>query len=78
MEAEPGERPVVVRQAQQWQPLFSLWPRALLNELERAWAEGQRSPLSFLRSVNARTLEFAETLGVGSTKTKQVRMIPID
>ena len=24
------------------------------------------------------TLEFAETLGVGSTKTKQVRMIPID
>lgn len=25
-----------------------------------------------------RTLEFAETLGVGSTKTKQVRMIPID
>jgi hypothetical protein len=25
-----------------------------------------------------RTLEFAETLGVGSTKTKQVRMIPVD
>jgi hypothetical protein len=25
-----------------------------------------------------RTLEFAETLGVGSTKTKQVRMIPIE
>jgi hypothetical protein len=25
-----------------------------------------------------RTLEFAETLGVGSTKTKQVRMIAIE
>ncbi len=25
-----------------------------------------------------RTLEFAETLGVGSTKTKQVKMIPVD
>jgi hypothetical protein len=25
-----------------------------------------------------RTLEFAETLGVGSTKTKQARIIPID
>ena len=57
--AAAGERPVVVRQAQQWQPLFSLWPRALLNELERAWGEGQRSPLSFLRSTNARTLDFA-------------------
>ena len=25
-----------------------------------------------------RTLEFAETLGVGSTKTKYVKMIPVD
>lgn len=57
--AAAGEQPVVVRQAQQWQPLFSLWPRTLLTDLERAWAAGQRSPLSFLRSVNARTLDFA-------------------
>jgi molybdopterin-guanine dinucleotide biosynthesis protein A len=58
--AATGERPVVVRQAEQWQPLFSLWPRALLTELERAWTEGQRSPLSFLRSMNAIPLDFAE------------------
>ena len=58
--AKAGERPVVVRQAQQWQPLFSLWPRALLNELQQAWAQGQRSPLSFLRRMNASPLDCAE------------------
>lgn len=54
---EAGERPVVVRQGEQWQPLFSLWPRTLLDELQHAWATGQRSPLSFLRAAQARTLD---------------------
>ena len=54
---EAGERPVVIRQGEQWQPLFSLWPRQLLPALEQAWAAGQRSPLSFLRSANAVTLD---------------------
>ena len=54
---EAGEQPVVIRQGEQWQPLFSLWPRQLLPLLEQAWRSGQRSPLSFLRTVNAVTLD---------------------
>lgn len=54
---EAGERPVVIRQGEQWQPLFSLWPRQLLPALDQAWNAGQRSPLSFLRTVNAVTLD---------------------
>jgi len=54
---EAGERPVVVRQGEQWQPLLSLWPTQLLGALEDAWANGQRSPLSFLRAAQARTLD---------------------
>jgi molybdopterin-guanine dinucleotide biosynthesis protein A len=52
-----GEQPVVVRQGEQWQPLISLWPTQLLAALEDAWSSGQRSPLSFLRAAQARTLD---------------------
>lgn len=55
-----GERPVLLRQGSQWQPLFSLWPTALLPALEHAWAAGERSPLQFLRSQSALTLCCAE------------------
>lgn len=54
-----GEHAVVLRQGEQWQPLFSLWPRALLGQLESAWNAGQRSPLGFLRSAGALTLDCA-------------------
>jgi molybdopterin-guanine dinucleotide biosynthesis protein A len=54
---EAGEKPVVLRQGEQWQPLFSLWPVQLLEALEQAWAADQRSPLSFLRAAAARTLD---------------------
>jgi molybdopterin-guanine dinucleotide biosynthesis protein A len=54
---EAGEYPVVLRQGEQWQPLFSLWPTQLLADLEQAWINGQRSPLSFLRAARARTLD---------------------
>ena len=53
------ERPVVLAQGEQWQPLFSLWPSTLLADLEAAWHAGQRSPLSFLRSMHALKLEVA-------------------
>jgi molybdopterin-guanine dinucleotide biosynthesis protein A len=54
-----GERPVVLRQAEQWQPLFSLWPTTLLQALQAAWQTGERSPQHFLRSQNALTLDCA-------------------
>ena len=54
---EAGEYPMVLRQGEQWQPLFSLWPTQLLADLEQAWSNGQRSPLSFLRTTQARTLD---------------------
>ena len=57
---EAGERPVVLRQGEQWQPLFSLWPVQLLDALEQAWAAGQRSPLSFLRTAQSRTLDCSQ------------------
>jgi len=55
-----GKHAVVLRQGDQWQPLFSLWPCDLLSKLESAWSAGQRSPLSFLRSCEAVTLDCAE------------------
>lgn len=48
-----GKRPVLLRQGEQWQPLFSLWPKTLQAELEMAWKAGQRSPLRFLQTVAA-------------------------
>ncbi len=57
---EAGDHPVALRQGEQWQPLFSLWPRSLRSVLDNAWAAGQRSPLSFLRSAGAITLDCAE------------------
>lgn len=57
---QAGESPVVLRQGEQWQPLFSLWPTQLLATLEDAWANGQRSPLSFLRAAQARTLDYPQ------------------
>lgn len=57
---QAGESPVVLRQSEQWQPLFSLWPTQLLATLEDAWANGQRSPLSFLRAAQARTLDYPQ------------------
>lgn len=47
-----GGRPLMVRQAQQWQPLFSLLPRTLLPRLEQAWEEGERSLLRILLNLH--------------------------
>lgn len=53
------ERPLLLRQAGHWQPLFALIPRRLLGELERAWQAGERSPLRFLLAHGARALDCA-------------------
>ena len=38
-----GPRPVMIRQGDFWQPLFSLLPTTLLPALQRQWQSGQRS-----------------------------------
>ncbi|MHA6493542.1 molybdenum cofactor guanylyltransferase MobA [Pseudomonas borbori] len=47
-----GERPVVVRQGDYWEPLFCVLPTALSAHLERAWLAGERSPQRWLRQLN--------------------------
>jgi molybdopterin-guanine dinucleotide biosynthesis protein A len=52
-----GERPALLCQGGQWQPLFSLWPKTLLQPLQDAWQAGERSPQHFLHSQNALPLD---------------------
>ncbi|WP_160287224.1 molybdenum cofactor guanylyltransferase MobA [Pseudomonas knackmussii] len=54
LRGEAGQRPLMVRQQDQWQPLFSVLPRALLAELDDAWGTGERSLLRVL--LNRRPL----------------------
>ncbi|WP_417703168.1 molybdenum cofactor guanylyltransferase MobA [Pseudomonas sp.] len=42
--AHAGNRPVVIRQGNYWQPLFCLLPTRLKGDLEHAWQSGERSP----------------------------------
>ncbi|GAB6260173.1 molybdenum cofactor guanylyltransferase MobA [Photobacterium sp. R1] len=42
-------RPAMVRQGRQWQPMFSLIPKALLPELKAAWQSGERSLMTILK-----------------------------
>lgn len=48
---QAGARPVVVRQGDYWEPLFSLIPTALAASLEDAWLAGERSPQRWLRGL---------------------------
>lgn len=52
-----GEQPVVVRQGEFLEPLFSVVPRALCANLELAWQTGERSPQRWLRGLNSLTVE---------------------
>ncbi|WP_411729714.1 molybdenum cofactor guanylyltransferase MobA [Paraperlucidibaca sp.] len=49
---------VMLQQAQQWQPLFSLWPSHLGPALDQAWLAGERSPLRFLLAQQAQALHY--------------------
>lgn len=42
--ARHPDRPLLVRQGEQWEPLFCLLPKSLLPALEQAWQAGERSP----------------------------------
>jgi len=50
-------RPVLVRQGQQWEPLFCLIPKSLLGALELAWQAGERSPRQVLLALGGVALE---------------------
>lgn len=54
------DRPLLLRQGEQWQPLFCLLPASLAPHLERAWQEGQRSPRHIFAQRNPVLLDCAE------------------
>lgn len=47
------EKPCLIKAGENWQPLVSVIPRCLLPGLERAWEQGQRSPLRWLLGQDA-------------------------
>ncbi len=58
--SDPAQRPLMIRQGAQWQPMFSLLPGSLLPELEIAWQRGERSLLRALLAAGARALDCVE------------------
>lgn len=54
-----GPQPVMLRQGEHWQPLFSLLPTGLSEAIEAAWQAGERSPQRLLRQLGARALDCA-------------------
>ncbi len=54
--AQP-EKPLMLRQGGQWEPLFSLVPKALAASVESAWQAGDRSPRHILLALGAVALD---------------------
>jgi molybdopterin-guanine dinucleotide biosynthesis protein A len=54
-----GLSPLMVRQAGQWQPMFSVIPTALLPELRTRWDQGERSLMRVLLAHDLRALDCA-------------------
>jgi molybdenum cofactor guanylyltransferase len=55
--AKAGEQPVVVRQNDYLEPLFSLLPTSLAGSLEQAWQSGERSPQRWLQQIGVLTVD---------------------
>lgn len=53
-------QPLMLRRGVQWEPLFSLLPRSLLQPLQQAWQAGERSPRRALLALAAQALDCAE------------------
>ncbi len=53
-------KPLMLRRGTQWEPLFCLLPRTLLQPLQLAWQAGERSPRRALLALVAEALECAE------------------
>ncbi len=47
------QQPLMVRQGEQWQPLFSVLPRSLYPDLLSVWEDGERSPMHALLQLGA-------------------------
>ena len=54
----PG-RPVMLRQGQQWQPLFCMIPLSIAPSIEMAWQNGARSNRDVLLGLGADSLELS-------------------
>ncbi|WP_312601392.1 MULTISPECIES: molybdenum cofactor guanylyltransferase MobA [Pseudomonas] len=57
---EAPDAPVMVRQGNFWEPLFSLIPTRLKDRVEEAWQAGERSPRGVFIPLSARALMIAE------------------
>jgi molybdopterin-guanine dinucleotide biosynthesis protein A len=54
---QAGARPVLVRQGEFWEPLFSVIPKSLQAALEDAWLAGERSPQRWLCRLDPRAVD---------------------
>ncbi len=52
LKQQAGERPVLLKHQDHWQPLFSIIPCAQLSTLQSLWAAGERSPKHALLKLN--------------------------
>ncbi|WP_313089638.1 molybdenum cofactor guanylyltransferase MobA [Stutzerimonas nitrititolerans] len=53
------ERPLMLRQGQQWQPLFCMIPLSIAPSIEMAWQNGARSNRDVLLRLGADSLELS-------------------
>ncbi|WP_312234261.1 molybdenum cofactor guanylyltransferase MobA, partial [Stutzerimonas nitrititolerans] len=53
------ERPLMLRQGQQWQPLFCMIPLSIAPSIEMAWQNGARSNRDVLLGLGADSLELS-------------------
>lgn len=51
------DQPLLLRQGEQWEPLFCLLPKSLEPTLERAWQKGERSPRRIFLAHGATVLQ---------------------
>ncbi|WP_457969984.1 molybdenum cofactor guanylyltransferase MobA [Pseudomonas sp. R4-84] len=51
------DKPLMVRHGEHWEPLLCVIPRALANDFEQAWKEGERSPGRIMRTLHAVPLQ---------------------
>ena len=55
-----GEHPAMLQHQGQWQPLFSIIPKAQLNTLQELWSAGERSPKHALLKLNPVAIHCAD------------------
>lgn len=59
-QANDQGQPAMIRQGGYWQPMFSLIPCALRDDLEQAWQQGDRGIQRALLKHPVRALEYPE------------------